>query len=161
MPGWGTLPDCAVLVLVPVESVRAQALTSALLTPVRDGFVPPEQSPLRRTTQAFAPDAPRKSTAAGARSDAVPTYEVPAASGAAVTGFDSFNRKRLKPRPYPGAPKPKAIGPGNRPDAATSSRPVRVAAPVAPAVAGTVAGQPPRRRLRFDDDPFGQIGTPA
>ena len=158
MPSWGTLPVCAVLVLVPVESVRAQALTSALLTPVRDGFVPPEQSPLRRTTQAFAPDAPRKSTAAGARSDAVPTYEVPAASGAAAIGFDSFNRKRLKPKSYPGAPKPKAIGPGNRPDAAVPTRPKRVAAPVAPAVAGTVAGQPSRRRLKWDDDPFGQIG---
>lgn len=158
MPGWGALPVCAVLALVSAESARAQALTSALLTPVRDGFVPPEQSPLRRTAQAAAPDTPKKQPSARSRIGAVPTYDVPPASGAAVTGFDSLNRKRLKPKLYPGAPKPKTVGPGNRPDAATSSRPVRVAAPVAPAVAGTVAGQPPRRRLRFDDDPFGQIG---
>jgi hypothetical protein len=158
MPGWGALPVCAVLALASAEAARAQALTSALLTPVRDGFVPSEQSPLRRTAQAIAPDGTKPPAAVPLRSSAMPVYDVPAASGAAATGFDSLNRKRLRPKPYPGAPKPKAVGPGNRPDAAPPSRPSRVAAPVAPAVAGTVAGQPPRRRLRPDDDPFGQIG---
>lgn len=160
MPGWGALPVCAVLALAlaPAEPARAQALTSALLTPVRDGFAPAGQSPLRRTAQAIAPDAPKKQAAARPRNGAAPTYDVPAASGAAATGFDSLNRKRLRPKLYPGAPKPKVVGPGNRPGAAAPSRPARVAAPVAPAVAGTVAGQPPRRRLKWDDDPFGPIG---
>jgi hypothetical protein len=31
-------------------------------------------------------------------------------------------------------------------------------APIPPAMAGTVPGQPPRRRLRIDDDPFGAVG---
>ena len=34
-------------------------------------------------------------------------------------------------------------------------------APIAPAMAGTVVGQPPRKRLRIDDDPFGAIGDYA
>ena len=33
--------------------------------------------------------------------------------------------------------------------------------PVPPAVAGTVPGQPPRRRLKVDDDPFGAVGDYA
>jgi hypothetical protein len=155
MTGWGMLPVCAVLALAPADAARAQALTSALLTPVRDGFAPPEQSPLRRTAQTIVL---KKPAAAGSSGGVVPIYEMPAASGAAVTGFDSFNRRRLKPKPYPGAPKPKVVGPGNRPDAAVRARPLRVVAPVPPAVAGTVPGQPPRRRLKPDDDPFGQIG---
>jgi hypothetical protein len=34
-------------------------------------------------------------------------------------------------------------------------------APIPPAMAGTVAGQPPRRRLKVDDDPFGAVGDYA
>src|SRR5437588_12418031 len=30
--------------------------------------------------------------------------------------------------------------------------------PIAPAMAGTVAGQPARKRLKVDDDPFGAVG---
>lgn len=46
-----------------------------------------------------------------------PTYGTPAASGASDDGYDSLNRKRKKPKPYPGAPKLKgSIGPGNRDD---------------------------------------------
>jgi hypothetical protein len=33
--------------------------------------------------------------------------------------------------------------------------------PIPPAMAGTVAGQPPRKRLRIDDDPFGAVGDYA
>ena len=33
--------------------------------------------------------------------------------------------------------------------------------PIPPAMAGTVTGQPPRKRLKIDDDPFGAVGDYA
>ncbi len=99
-----------------------------------------------------------------------PAYGLSAASGASSSGFDSLNRKRKKPKLYPGQAKPKPpAGPGSRCRRARRLR-VRLSAPpsapanktpIPPAMAGTVVGQPPRKRLKIDDDPFGAVGDYA
>ena len=100
----------------------------------------------------------------------IPTYGLPAANGAADSGFDSLNRTRKKPKLYPGQTKPKSSpGPGSPVPAAStgvqrlSIPPSQTAnkTPLAPAMAGTVVGQPPRKRLKVDDDPFGAVGDYA
>ena len=73
---------------------------------------------------------------------------LPAASGAADTGFDSLNRTRKKPKLYPGQAKPKPPpGPGSPPPAGPSTSPLRLSippsetankTPLPPAMAGTV-----------------------
>src|SRR4051812_33741306 len=103
------------------------------------------------------------------RSD--PKYGLPAASGAADSGYDSLNRTRKKQKYYPGQARPKPpVGPGSPPPPMASNTRLRLSipssesahkTPIAPAMAGTVAGQPPRKRLRLDDDPFGAVGDYA
>ena len=112
----------------------------------------------------------RKDTRAPSRIGQVPSYGLPAASGASDSGFDSLNRTRKKPKLYPGQPKPKPPpGPGSPPPV-ESKWPLRLSippsetankTPLAPAMAGTVDGQPPRKRLKVDDDPFGAVGDYA
>jgi len=162
---------------------RAQSLTPDLFSPERDGFLQPQNSPLRRTAGIDDPAPPdpgadiRRSDRdprATSRIGAVPSYGLPAASGAADSGYDSLNRTRKKPKYYPAQDRPKPPpGPGSPPpDAARPnlsgqlrlSIPPSDAAnrqPVAPAMAGNVPGQPPRKRLRIDDDPFGAVGDYA
>ncbi len=175
------LPCLALIAFLPARA-DAQTLTSDLFRPVRDGFVSPQDSPLRRTAQSTPddrsnasdnrlrnPDAPAPS-----RIGNIPTYGLPAANGASDSGYNSLNRKRKKPKLYPGQPKPKLVGPGNPPatgqgpdpglppprqplpPSATANR-----TPIPPAMAGTVAGQPYRKRLKIDDDPFGAVGDYA
>ncbi len=153
---------------------RAQSVTSDMFSPTRANRVTSADSPLRRTS-AEANDPFNglqrqdgdKDRPAPSRIGQIPKYGQPAASGASTTGFDSLNRKRTTPMLYPGQPKPKAPGPGNRAAPVTgillSVPPSRTAnkAPLPPAMAGTVAGQPPRKRLRIDDDPFGPVGDYA
>jgi hypothetical protein len=159
-----------------------------VLSPVPDGFLPPQASPLRRiaantandAAQAPAPD-PNSATRGESGSDPtsrermapsrigqLPVYDLPAASGAASSGYDSLNRTRKGPKYYPGQARPKpSPGPGTpapspllsgqlRPSLPPSAGANR--APVSPAMAGTVIGQPTRRRLKIDDDPFGAVG---
>jgi hypothetical protein len=121
--------------------VFAQALTPDMLAPTQGGFAPPDASPLRRT----------------ADNDAPASYGNPPASGASDTGYDSLNRKRRTKR-YPGTPKPAFVGPGN-PTSPPPLIPPRVTPPVSPSFAGTASGQPTRRALKVDDDPFGQVGN--
>ena len=115
------------------------------------------------------PDAPAPS-----RIGNIPTYGLPAASGASTSGYDSLNRKRQKAKLYPGQPKPKVVGPGNRPPTAPGPDPrlpppklpqppsaTANRTPIPPAMAGTVPGQPYRKRLKIDDDPFGAVGDYA
>lgn len=130
-------------------------LTADMLTPTQGGFAPTTQSPLRRIAEAGSVDELRKDTKAPSRIGRIPAYGLPAASGAGESGFDSLGRKRKKPKLNPGAPKPKFVGPGNAP----APRPVpKVTPPISPSLAGTAAGQPPRRRLKLDEDPFGAVG---
>jgi hypothetical protein len=147
------------MMLLATTRVEAQALTADMLAPSQGGFAPAAQSPLRRIAGNEDDRVGELRTArAPSRIGRPPVYTAPAASGAFETGFDSLNRKRQKPKLYPGTPKPKFVGPGNPPIQAPPPPPAKVTAPVAPAVAGAVAGQPPRRRLKVDDDPFGNVG---
>ncbi len=152
-----------------------------VLSPVRDGFLAPQDSPLRRTPAVGSPadampdpnNPPRSRSAdrkAPSRIGRLPTYGLPAASGAAATGYDSLNRTRKKPKYYPAQARPKPppgsgtpASDGSQPDLASQLRLSRPSAgvnkqPIAPAMAGTVIGQPARKRLNGDDDPFGAIG---
>src|SRR3979411_1887606 len=120
------LPCLALIVLTQTQAA-AQTLPSDLLRPVRDGFVSPQDSPLRKTGYNTAQSTPddRSSVSdnrlrnpeppAPSRIGNIPTYGLPAASGASGSGYDSLNRKRQKAKFYPGQRKPKVVGPGNRP----------------------------------------------
>jgi hypothetical protein len=170
---------------------EAQTVTPDLFRPVRDGFASPQNSPLRRIgtnpddrsgDTASDPKLRDKDTPAPSRIGATPTYGLPAAAGASVSGYDSLNRTRKKPKYYPGQAKPKPpAGPGSRaPTTITAGNnynttvnpnlPPRLSvppsqsankAPIPPAMAGTVVGQPLRKRLKIDDDPFGAVGDYA
>src|SRR5665647_2306735 len=179
---------CLALIGLDGTPARAQTITPDLFRPVRDGFVTAQNSPLRRigdkpgdsaadpSDPANDPKLRDKDTPAPSRIGAIPTYGLPAASGAAGSGFDSLNRTRKKPKLYPGQAKPKpSPGPGTPAPAVTtgpvnSNGRVRLSippsdtankAPIPPAMAGTVVGQPPRKRLKLDDDPFGAVGDYA
>jgi hypothetical protein len=179
---------CLALIAFDATCVQAQTLTPDLFRPVRNGFVSPQNSPLRKVgDNASDPTDPtdlgedarlrrEKDAPAPSRIGQIPIYGLPAASGASGSGFDSLNRTRKKPKLSPGQAKPKASpGPGS-PASVTSTGPListgreRISippsesankAPIPPAMAGTVAGQPPRKRLRTDDDPFGAVGDYA
>ena len=177
---------CLALIALQQPDARGQTLTSDLLRPVRDGFVSPQDLPTRKTGFTTAQSTPddRSNSAdnrlrnpdapAPSRIGNIPTYGLPAASGASSSGYDSLNRKRQKAKLYPGQPKPKLIGPGNRPPAGQARDP-RLPPPklpqppsatanrtqIPPAMAGTVPGQPYRKRLKIDDDPFGAVGDYA
>lgn len=180
---------CLLLTALESGPAAAQSLTPDLFNPNRGGFAAPDTLPTRRTAgvpqapsdAVPAPpdpnDDPRKKSEAPApsRVGQVPTYGLPAANGASGSGYDSLNRKRQQPKLYPGQPKPKKpAGPGSPvPSATPTLSPLgapRIApppsetankTPVPPAMAGTVPGQPQRRRLRPDDDAFGAVGDYA
>ena len=171
---------CLALIAFDVSSAFAQTLTPDLFRPARDGFVSPQNSPLRRTAEADdktsdSADAARqrdKDIRPPTKPGQIPSYGLPAASGASASGYDSLNRTRKKAKLYPGQAKPKpAPGPGSRPPANTDpNAKVRLSippsetankTPISPAMAGTVVGQPPRKRLKIDDDPFGAVGDYA
>ncbi len=178
------LLPCLALIALDVPSALAQTLTSDLLRPVRDGFITPQDSPLRRTSEntgdrtsdAASDERLRdKDSPAPSRIGKIPTYGLPAANGASGSGFDSLNRRRKKPKFYPGQARPKPSPGSGRPTPraaapANSNGQVRLSippsatankTPIAPAMAGTVDGQPPRKRLKIDDDPFGAVGDYA
>ena len=181
------LLPCLVLIGCDASLAEAQTITPDLFRPVRDGFVRPQDSPLRSTSEPTA-DQPGdaandarlretdKDTPAPSRIGNIPTYGLSAASGASDSGYDSLNRQRKKPKYYPGQAKPKpSPGPGTPAPAVAnaavnSNGRVRLSIPpsdtankppIPPAMAGTVVGQPPRKRLRLDDDPFGPVGDYA
>jgi hypothetical protein len=178
---------CLALIAFGCPLAQAQTLTPDLFRPGRDNFVLPQDSPLRRvndTTQEKTADKTGdaandarlrdKDTPAPSRIGQIPTYGLPAASGASASGYDSLNRTRKKPKLYPGQAKPKPPpGPGSPAPATAPANPngrVRLSVPpsetanktpIPPAMAGTVVGQPLRKRLKIDDDPFGAVGDYA
>ncbi|WP_225648370.1 outer membrane beta-barrel protein [Bradyrhizobium australafricanum] len=168
----------------------AQTVTPDLFSPNRQSQVITQDSPLRRTTaDAMDPlnglrlpdaDRERRSSSSSSTSTSttrigqVPTYGLPAANGASTSGYDSLNRKRQKPKYYPGQAKPKPpAGPGSpqpTPAPLNATGQLRLSmppsetankTPLPPAMAGTIVGQPPRKRLKIDDDPFGAVGDYA
>jgi hypothetical protein len=171
---------CLALIAFDETLAQAQTLTPNLFRPVRDGFVTAQDSPLRPTGNNNNSNGsgdptddngiPDKDKPAPSRIGQIPEYGLPPASGAADSGFDSLNRTRKKPKLYPGQPKPKTpVGPGSRPPI-DSKLPLRLSippsesankTPLPPAMAGTVVGQPLRKRLKVDDDPFGAVGDYA
>jgi hypothetical protein len=178
------LLPCLALIALDRPIALAQTLTPDMLRPEPGGFIAPQDLPLRRTgvttpdrTGEAAVDARLrdKDTPAPSRIGNIPTYGLPAASGASASGYDSLNRTRKKPKLYPGQAKPKpSPGPGSPTPAAStpatatprprlSIPPSETAnkTPLPPAMAGTVVGQPPRKRLKVDDDPFGAVGDYA
>jgi hypothetical protein len=173
---------CLALIAFDASLAQAQTVTPELFRPMRDGFVLPQDSPLRRTSENAADktgDAANdtrlrdKDAPAPSRIGRIPTYGLPAASGASGSGYDSLNRTRKKPKLYPGQAKPKPPpGPGSRAPLTSTAPAISIGrerlsippsetanrTPIPPAMAGTVIGQPPRKRLRIDDDPFGAVG---
>jgi len=173
---------CLALIASGEAPARAQTVTPDLFSPTRSSQITTPDSPLRRAgigtvdkTGNAADDARLRErdtgTPAPSRIGQIPSYGLPAASGAADMGYDSLNRRRKKPKYYPGQVKPKPpTGPGSLPPPIASNAPLRLSippsesankAPIPAAMAGTVAGQPPRKRLKIDDDPFGAVGDYA
>jgi hypothetical protein len=168
------------------SSAQAQTLTPDLLRPAPDSFLAPQDSPLRKTSENTRgnPADPttdgqpvdQKQQPAPSRIGNIPKYGLPAASGAAEAGFDSLNRTRKQPKLYPGQAKPKPPpGPGTPAPAASKgptnpnarvriSPPPSLSAnrpPISPSVAGIADGQPARKPLPIDTDPFGPVGDYA
>jgi hypothetical protein len=176
------LLPCLALIASGEAPALAQTVTPDLFSPTRSSQITTPDSPLRRTgfgtvdkTGNAVDDARLRErdtdTPAPSRIGQIPSYGLPAASGAADIGYDSLNRRRKKPKYYPGQVKPKPpTGPGSLPPPIATNTPLRLSippsesankAPIPPAMAGTVAGQPLRKRLRIDDDPFGPVGDYA
>jgi hypothetical protein len=161
---------CLALMLLDDRLLHAQTLTPDLFSPTRDAFVPPFDSPLRRSADNSDPlNGPRVRRQTGSLANSrIGQIGVGAASGASGSGFDSLNRARKRPKLYPGQPKPKLLGAAGNPIPAIPAGRLSVPpsegahkTPIAPAMAGTVIGQPPRKRLKIDDDPFGAVGDYA
>jgi len=113
---------CLALTALGGTLAQAQTLTPDMLRPVRGGFVTPQDSPLRATPDRTGESLPdpasdlrlrNPDTPAPSRVGRIPTYGLPAANGASESGYDSLNRKRKKPKYYPGQTRPKRPpGPG-------------------------------------------------
>src|SRR5438067_2187009 len=152
------LLPCLALIASGATLARAQTVTPDLFSPTRSSQLTTPDSPLRRTGNASldqsgdaANDArlrQRDSTTSPSRIGQIPKFGLPAASGAATSGYDSLNRKRQKPKYYPGQAKPKPpVGPGSPPPPIASNTGLRLSirpsasahnTPLPPAMAGTV-----------------------
>jgi hypothetical protein len=179
------------LALIALSGGRAEAqsVTSDLFSPKRSTQVAPENLAPRKISGSPSssvldptatldptndPNKRKTDKPAESRIGKMPTYGLPAASGAAESGYDSQNRKRKQPKYYPAQVKPlRPAGPGTPPPKdppKNFSGQLRLSIPPSenankqpppPAMADTVPGQPPRRRLKIDDDPFGAVGDYA
>lgn len=157
---------CSVLTALGMAPAPAQVLPD-LLNPVPGQFTGVPAKPLdpARTSTIIGPQPAAEEPPAPSRIGQLPTYGVPAASGAATDGYDSLNRKRKAAKRPPGAPPLRGTVPPDpyasmKPAPALSPPPSMTAhsAPLAPSMLGTLEGQPYRRRLKVDDDPFGAVG---
>lgn len=162
----GAVSACLCLALAAPSPAFAQALTSDLLAPVPGGFATPQNlAPRRASDSVLQARGTLQSSLLSPDRGGQSIIATPAASGAAGTGFDTLNRKRKQVKYYPGQQKPKRpVGPGSAPPPlVVETRPVPPSAkaakpPVAPAIAGAVIGQPTRKRLPIDPDPYAPTG---
>ena len=160
---------------------QAQTVTPDLFSPARDGLIAPQDSPLRRTGGRGqrpiggcrpTPRPRDQDRPAPSRIGQIPTYGLPAASGAVGLRLRLAQPQAQEAEILSGAGQAEAAG--RVPAAAAAGRlepaPVRLSippsqsankTPIPPAMAGTVVGQPPRKRLKIDDDPFGAVGDYA
>jgi hypothetical protein len=178
---------CLWLAVIDPTTAHAQTLTPDLFNPQRGAFVPAQEMPFRKigdnTTAddsaaspgtAPNPNQPIGQAAPQPSGVGVPNDGLTAPSGIGVSGFDALNRNRKQPKYYPGQAKPKpSPGPGTpapQPPQVNAVGDLRLSIPpsdsankppVAPGLAGAVPGQPQRRRLKVDDDPFGAVGDYA
>jgi len=176
---------CLWLVVLDPSAARAQTLTSDLFNSQRGAFVPAQEMPFRKLgdntasvdSSLGAPAAPSQPIGQAAPAPSgvgVPNDGLQGSGSVRDSGFDALNRNRKQPTFYPGQAKPKpSPGPGTpppQPPQVNATGDLRLSIPpsdsanrppVAPSVAGTVPGQPRRRRLRPDDDPFGAVGDYA
>jgi hypothetical protein len=186
---------CLVLIALHEPPARAQSVTPDLFNPRRTTQVAPDNLAIRQISGSpsaavldpngtldpnavFDPNNdPNKRKAnqpAVSRIGKVPVYGLPAANGAADSGYDSQNRNRKPPKYYPAQARPKPPpGPGSlppQPPPVNLSGQLRLSIPpsetankqpLPPAMADAVPGQPQRRRLKIDDDPFGAVGDYA
>jgi hypothetical protein len=139
---------------VSVGSLRAQTVTPDLFSPARTSQFATPDSPLRRTAAEAADplNDPRlqrdkeRESRAPSRIGQIPSYGLPAANGAATSGYDSLNRRRQKPKYYPGQARPKPpIGPGSPPRPAIASNlPLRLSIP--PSDSANTTPLPPAMR---------------
>ncbi len=129
---------------------------------------------IRSTVRSCRRPDPSRQARAVARSDRSRTTVCRPRAAPPTSGYDSLNRKRKKPKYYPGQAKPKPPVGRRQPTPPPVRRTARPAAcrfrrrnrratrrRSPPAMAGTVVGQPPRKRLKIDDDPFGAVGDYA
>ena len=177
---------CLWLAILDPSLAAAQTLTSNLFNPQRGAFVPAQEMPFRKIGDNAAadpaaspgtppdPNQPAGQAASAPSRVGVPNDGLPATSSIGDSSFDALNRNRKQPRYYPGQAKSKpSPGPGTPPpqppqvnvtgDLRLSIPPSDSAnkPPIAPSMAGGVPGQPQRRRLKIDDDPFGAVGDYA
>ena len=138
---------CLALSALGGTFAQAQTLTPDMLRPVRGGFVAPQDSPLRPTLDRPVEGLPdpgsdlglrNPDTPAPSRVGKIPSYGLPAANGASESGYDSLNRKRKKPKYYPGQAKPKPPpGPGTPAPAVAANPNGRVRLSVPPSENGS------------------------
>jgi hypothetical protein len=112
------LLPCLALGALDTTSAQAQTVTPDLFNPVRGGFVSPRDLPLRKTADNAADNTGDaggdpsnrqrgRDQPAPSRIGQIPTYGLPAASGAKESGYDSLNRRRKPPKFYPGQLRPR------------------------------------------------------
>jgi hypothetical protein len=177
---------CLALIASSDDRAQAQAVTPDLFSPSRATQIAPGNLAPRPIGATLSIDpnatldfgaAPRRRVAdqpAPSPAGTASAPGLPAANGAADSGYDSLNRTRKQPKYYPAQARPKKPpGPGTPPPKdrpLTSTGQLRLSIPpsdsankqpVPPGMAGTVPGQPSRRRLKIDDDPFGAVGDYA
>jgi len=100
---------CLALTVSTGTLAQAQTVTPDLFSPTRSSEVTTPDSPLRRTAaetndplNAVKLRDRDTNTRAPSRIGQIPSYGMPAANGASTSGYDSLNRKRQKPKYYPG-----------------------------------------------------------